>query len=87
MLSDRLSDVAVVQSNLERSVTDTKMQLKNDIRQKQQEASEKIADVEQLAELCRAEVNGQKNSDSDPKDGEATEHECDDPEGAPDERP
>ena len=86
-LSDCFSEAAVVRSNLERSVTDTKMQLKNDIRQKQQEAFEKPADVDQPAELRLVEVDGQKNSESDPEDGEATEHECDNPEGAPDEGP
>ena len=55
-------------------MADTKMQLKNDIRQKQQKTLEKIADVEQLTELLSAEANGQKNSESDPEDGEATEH-------------
>eukprot|EP00438_Fugacium_kawagutii_P018638 Skav224584 [mRNA] locus=scaffold246:285913:295513:- [translate_table: standard] len=40
-----------VRSDLERNVADTEARLKNDIRQKQQEAFEKIGAVEQQAEL------------------------------------
>ena len=63
--------MAVVRSDLERNAADMEAQLKNDIRQKKQDTFEKIADVEQLTELRSAEVNGQKNSESDPEDGEA----------------
>merc|ERR1712146_434741 len=41
-LSDCFNEVAVVRSDLERNVADTEARLKNDIRQKQQEAFEKI---------------------------------------------
>merc|ERR1719472_506787 len=46
-LSDCFNEVAVVRSDLERNVADTEARLKNDIRQKQQEAFEKIGAVEQ----------------------------------------
>jgi chromosome segregation ATPase len=42
---------------LERNVADTEARLKNDIRQKQQEAFEKIGAVEQQAELRSAEAS------------------------------
>merc|ERR1712083_756631 len=48
-LSDCFNEVAVVRSDLERNVADTEARLKNDIRQKQQEAFEKIGAVEQQA--------------------------------------
>merc|ERR1712176_1553707 len=44
-LSDCFNVVAVVRSDLERNVADTEARLKNDIRQKQQEAFEKISAV------------------------------------------
>ena len=50
-LSDCFNEVAVVRSDLERNIADTEARLKNDIRQKQQEAFEKIGAVEQQAEL------------------------------------
>merc|ERR1719160_1535193 len=56
-LSDCFNEVAVVRSDLERNVADTEARLKNDIRQKQQEAFEKIAAVEQQAELRSAEAS------------------------------
>merc|ERR1711881_803798 len=56
-LSDCFNEVAVVRSDLERSVADTEARLKNDIRQKQQEAFEKIGSVEQQAELRSAEAS------------------------------
>merc|ERR1740122_606569 len=56
-LSDRFNEVAVVQIELERNVADTEARFKNDIRQKQQEAFEKIGAVEQQAELRSAEVS------------------------------
>jgi len=46
-----------VRSDLERNVADTEARLKNDIRQKQQEAFEKISAVEQQAELRSAEAS------------------------------
>jgi len=46
-LSDCFNEVAVVRSDLERNIADTEARLKNDIRQKQQEAFEKIGAVEQ----------------------------------------
>merc|ERR1712137_882431 len=55
-LSDCFNEVAVVRSDLERNVADTEARLKNDIRQKQQEAFEKIGAVEQQAELRSAEA-------------------------------
>merc|ERR1712070_914418 len=51
-LSDCFNEVAVV-----RSVADPEARLKNDIRQKQQEAFEKIGAVEQQAELRSAEAS------------------------------
>ncbi|CAK9019453.1 Pyrimidine-specific ribonucleoside hydrolase RihB [Durusdinium trenchii] len=56
-LSDCFNEVAVVRSDLERNVADTEARLKNDIRQKQQEAFEKIGAVEQQAELRSAEAS------------------------------
>merc|ERR1711933_534911 len=56
-LSDCFNEVAVVRSDLERNVADTEARLKNDIRQKQQEAFEKISAVEQQAELRSAEAS------------------------------
>merc|ERR1712093_656356 len=56
-LSDCFNEVAVVRSDLERNVADTEARLKNEIRQKQQEAFEKIAAVEQQAELRSAEAS------------------------------
>ncbi|CAK0788836.1 unnamed protein product [Prorocentrum cordatum] len=56
-LSDCFNEVAVVRSDLERNVADTEARLKNDVRQKQQEAFEKIASVEQQAELRSAEAS------------------------------
>merc|ERR1712072_1517908 len=56
-LSDCFNGVAVVRSDLERNVADTEARLKNDIRQKQQEAFEKIGAVEQQAELRSAEAS------------------------------
>merc|ERR1719399_266104 len=50
-LSDCFNEVAVVRSDLERSIAD------NEVRQKQQEAFEKIASVEQQAELRSAEAS------------------------------
>merc|ERR1719178_593376 len=50
-LSDCFNEVAVVRSDLERNVADTEARLKNELRQKQAEAFEKIASVEQQAEL------------------------------------
>merc|ERR1711981_500724 len=47
-LSDCFNEVAVVRSDLERNVADTEARLKNDIRQKQQEAFEKIGAVTSL---------------------------------------
>ena len=75
--------MAVVRNDLERSTADTEARLKNDIRQKQQDTVEKTADVEQPAELCLAGVDGQKNSESDPEDGEAPEHGQAEPQRAP----
>merc|ERR1712182_102742 len=46
-----------VRSDLERNIADTEARLKNDIRQKQQEAFEKIGAVEQQAELRSAEAS------------------------------
>merc|ERR1711975_38626 len=43
--------------DLERNIADTEARLKNDIRQKQQEAFEKIGAVEQQAELRSAEAS------------------------------
>merc|ERR1719272_2273955 len=48
---------SVVRSDLERNIADTEARLKNDIRQKQQEAFEKIGAVEQQAELRSAEAS------------------------------
>ena len=48
-LSDCFNEVAVVRSDLERNVADTEARLKSDVRQKQQEAFEKIGAVEQQA--------------------------------------
>merc|ERR1719217_313980 len=56
-LSDCFNEVAVVRSDLERNIADTEARLKNDIRQKQQEAFEKIGSVEQQAELQAAEAS------------------------------
>merc|ERR1712227_987444 len=56
-LSDCFNEVAVVRSDLERNIADTEARLKNDIRQKQQEAFEKIGAVEQQAELRSAEAS------------------------------
>merc|ERR1712054_221253 len=56
-LSDCFNEVAVVRSDLERNVADTEARLKNEIRQKQQEAFEKIGAVEQQAELRSAEAS------------------------------
>merc|ERR1719183_1097445 len=56
-LSDCFNEVAVVRSDLERNVADTEARLKNDIRQKQAECYEKIASVEQQAELRSAEAS------------------------------
>ncbi|CAK0870794.1 unnamed protein product [Prorocentrum cordatum] len=56
-LSDCFNEVAVVRSDLERNVADTEARLKNDVRQKQQEAFEKVAAVEQQAELRSAEAS------------------------------
>merc|ERR1712118_410352 len=56
-LSDCFNEVAVVRSDLEMGVADTEARLKNDIRQKQQEAFEKIGAVEQQAELRSAEAS------------------------------
>jgi chromosome segregation ATPase len=56
-LSDCFNEVAVVRSDLERNVADTEARLKNDIRQKQQEAFEKIGAVEQQCELRSAEAS------------------------------
>merc|ERR1740123_952925 len=56
-LNDRFNEVAVVRSDLERNVADTEARLKNDIRQKQQEAFEKIGAVEQQAELRSAKAS------------------------------
>ena len=50
-LSDCFNEVAVVRSDLERNVADTEARLKSDVRQKQQEAFEKIGAVEQQATL------------------------------------
>jgi len=55
-LSDCFNEVAVVRSDLERNVADTEARLKNDIRQKQQEAFEKISAVEQHVDLRSAEA-------------------------------
>merc|ERR1719361_1772484 len=56
-LSDCFNEVAVTRSDLERNIADTEARLKNDIRQKQQEAFEKIGAVEQQAELRSAEAS------------------------------
>jgi chromosome segregation ATPase len=56
-LSDCFSEVAVVRSDLERNIADTEARLKNDIRQKQQEALDKINSVEQQSELRSAEAS------------------------------
>jgi len=56
-LSDCFNEVAVVRSDLERTVADTEARVKNDIRQKQTETMEKIGDVEQQAELRAAEAS------------------------------
>merc|ERR1719399_2697501 len=56
-LSDCFNEVAVVRSDLERTVADTEARLKNELRQKQAEAFEKIASVEQQAELRSAEAS------------------------------
>lgn len=56
-LSDCFNEVAVVRSDLERTVADTEARVKNDSRQKQQEIMEKIGDVEQQSELRAAEAS------------------------------
>ncbi|CAJ1409346.1 unnamed protein product [Effrenium voratum] len=56
-LSDCFNEVAVVRSDLERSLADTEARVKNDIRQKQQETMEKMGDVEQQSELRAAEAS------------------------------
>merc|ERR1712167_290157 len=56
-LSDCFNEVAVVRSDLERNIADTEARLKNEIRQKQQEAFENIGAVEQQAELRSAEAS------------------------------
>merc|ERR1712227_698396 len=56
-LSDCFNEVAVVRSDLERNVAATEARLKNELRQKQQEAFEKIGAVEQQAELRSAEAS------------------------------
>ena len=50
-------EVAVARGELERNVADTEARLKNDLRQKQQEAFEKVGAVEQQVELRSAEVS------------------------------
>ena len=62
LLSDRLSDVAVVRSDLERNAADTEERLDNDIRQKQQERFEKTADAKRLTELREATTPGDSQS-------------------------
>merc|ERR1719246_231197 len=57
-LSDCFNEVAVVRSDLERNVADTEARLKNEIRQKQQEAFEKIGSVEQQVDLRMSGVQG-----------------------------
>ncbi|CAK9096419.1 Hypothetical protein SCF082_LOCUS45264 [Durusdinium trenchii] len=59
-LSDCFNEVAVVRSDLERNVADTEARLKNDIRQKQQEAFEKIGAVEQQEQLRHLRDRGVK---------------------------
>ncbi|CAK8990083.1 unnamed protein product [Durusdinium trenchii] len=56
-LSDCFNEVAVVRSDLERSIADTEARAKNDTRQKQQETLEKIGDVEAWGELRAAEAS------------------------------
>merc|ERR1711907_833688 len=56
-LSDCFNEVAVVRSDLERNVADTEARLRNELRQKQAECYEKIASVEQQAELRSAEAS------------------------------
>ncbi|CAK9019197.1 Pyrimidine-specific ribonucleoside hydrolase RihB, partial [Durusdinium trenchii] len=56
-LNGRIDFTNKVRSDLERNVADTEARLKNDIRQKQQEAFEKIGAVEQQAELRSAEAS------------------------------
>jgi chromosome segregation ATPase len=61
-LSDCFNEVAVVRSDLERSVADAEARLKNEIRLKQQEANEKTGTVEQQAELRSAEASRRLNA-------------------------